>query len=137
MMSERKKKWWKKIKKNSKKMSKIRQRVSKQWKGIPRPKGEKASGWRGGRFELNGYVYIYYPKHPHVVKGGKGGGGYVLEHRLVMEKKLGRYLTKQEDVHHVNGKKDDNRIKNLILVSHQKHYHKVECPKCKFKFNFQ
>ena len=69
----------------------------------------------------NGYISILIPEHPHANKYGR-----VLEHRLVMEKSLGRYLSPVEVVHH-KGRKNDNRIEKLMLFKDEnahRAYHK-------------
>jgi hypothetical protein len=74
--------------------------------------GKDHPGWGGGKVMRNGYVTVYSPDHPAVQdKRSK----YVFEHRLVMEAKIGRYLARDEQVHHINGVKDDNREENLEL----------------------
>src|SRR3990167_9345289 len=53
-------------------------------------KGEKHHNWKGGRNkDSSGYVNIYQPYHPNADKRG-----YVLEHRLITEKHIGRFLDK-------------------------------------------
>ena len=86
-------------------------------------KGADAINWKGGRtVDTRGYVWLYMPDHPNAV------GNYVLEHRFLMEKKLGRLLNTDEDVHHMNHEKGDNRPENLMLMSHGKHstMHNIE-----------
>ena len=63
-----------------------------------------------------GYVLIYLPDHPSA-----DVCGYVLEHRSVVENNIGRYLTEDEVVHHINGIKDDNRLENLATMSREEH----------------
>ena len=79
-------------------------------------RGDKAGNWKGGRHKNGRYIEIYYPSHPFA-----NGGRYVLEHRLVMEKHLGRFLQPDEIVHHLNGKGTDNRLSNLKLCSRSEH----------------
>lgn len=58
------------------------------------------------------YVLIYQPKHKRAV-----AEGYVPEQYLVAEKVLGRSLSPDEDVRHINGNTQDNRTENLEIIS--------------------
>ena len=85
---------------------------------------EKHPMWKGGRHRTYyGYILVLAPDHQQRDSRGRG---YVKEHRLVMEKKLGRYLKPSERVHHLNGIKDDNRIKNLKLFANEAEHRKFE-----------
>lgn len=96
-----------------------------------RQKGKNNPYWKGGRIKQGeGYIKILKPEHPYSDKKG-----YIFEHRLIMEKHLGRYLKYPgEEVHHRNAVKDDNRIENLELVLSTSHRGKINCPYCKKDF---
>ena len=64
----------------------------------------------------DGYVRVYVPTHKNASKDG-----YVMEHKLVMEEYLGRYLKDDEVVHHKNKIRNDNRIENLQLMTFKEH----------------
>lgn len=91
-------------------------------KKCPQLSGENQWKWNGGKkHDSYGYALIASHFHPFAQYGG-----YVFEHRLVMEKHLGRYLKPTEIIHHKNGIKTDNRIENLKLFeNHREHilYH--------------
>ena len=72
----------------------------------------------GGHEKLrrDGYVKVYAPEHPNCTTDG-----YVMKHTLVMEKQIGRYLTENEVVHHINRIRNDNRIENLHLMTFKEH----------------
>ncbi len=78
--------------------------------------GEDSPNFTGGKYiDDKGYVRVLRPEHPKNIRG------YAYEHRLVVEKYLGRFLEAWETVHHINEVKQDNRIDNLFLCSHKEH----------------
>jgi ssDNA-binding Zn-finger/Zn-ribbon topoisomerase 1 len=87
--------------------------------------------WKGGRTaKKSGYVVMtVYPEDPLVAMATLNiddGTYHVLEHRYVMAKHLGRCLERGEVVHHINGKRADNRIENLRLYSNEAHSNRTE-----------
>jgi len=88
----------------------------------------KVSNWKGGRYKNNQGYIVVLRKHPAKKEN------YILEHRLVMEKILGRPLKSWEIVHHKNAIRDDNRPKNLQLLLRKNHSGEISCPYCNKKF---
>ncbi len=76
------------------------------------PKGT-GTGMSYGPVAKNGsrYYAVYAPAHPNKFPSNN----YAPQHVLVMSEHLGRPLYSEENVHHINGVRDDNRIENLEL----------------------
>lgn len=68
--------------------------------------------WQGGRHtDEHGYVRLWQ----------RSQGKLRREHRIVMEQVIGRPLARNEEVHHRNGDKSDNRPENLEILSSAEH----------------
>lgn len=96
-------------------------------------RGEGNPKWSGGVVrQESGYLYEYAPDHPHATQDG-----YVMQHRLVVERVLGRVLDPVEQVHHRNHVRDDNRPENLEVQADVRahralhaYYETHACPTC-------
>ena len=79
--------------------------------------GYKARHWKKGKYiNSKGYVMVYAGTREGVNKSG-----YIPEHRLIAESHIGRKLTGEEVVHHINGIKDDNDPSNLWIYDRKEH----------------
>lgn len=93
-------------------------------KGVPlrflhnhHTKGERNNHWGDGRYQdKDGYIWIRQPDHPFAKSNG-----FVQEHRLVVEARLGRFLQPEEIVHHDDENPANNADSNLILTDRPEH----------------
>lgn len=99
--------------------------------------GPRHYGWKGGSVTGEGYLKVSIYKFPEEawpilepMKTIVHHRNYILEHRAVMAIKLGRTLQKWETVHHLNGKKLDNRPANLELRIGAHGVGATVCPHC-------
>ena len=95
-------------------------------------KMEKNPAWNGGltymrrkgKYANQSIKYVRCPKE-FIQMSRKDG--YVMEHRLMVAREIGRPLLRTECVHHINHDAEDNRTKNLMLfrcnADHKRHEH--------------
>src|SRR5665213_1250546 len=95
-LAKQKSDWWK-----NNDTTETRRKIGVASKAREFPVGDKHPSWKGGRIvsKRDGYVLVIAPVgHPFAKSGGGGNKQkYILEHRLVMEGVVGRYLEKDED----------------------------------------
>lgn len=83
----------------------------------PIHQGKNNHRWNGGKTkDKHGYIKILKPNHPM-----SDSKGYVYKHRFIMSEAVGRILTRQDVVHHIDGNITNNSIKNLQLMTHKEH----------------
>jgi hypothetical protein len=103
----------------------VKQKLRNRWLGTKLPqetkekirnalkgknRGPNNGNWKGGIKRTGKYSYITTQN-----------GMYISEHRYIMEKILNRKLNSDEVVHHINGRRDDNRIENLVVMNKVDH----------------
>lgn len=101
----------------SNKRSGLKKRGKEIKKTGPRPKmhGPKHPSWKGGRYiASDGYVQVYL-----------GPRQYRKEHFLVVERHIGRKLSRVEVVHHIDTDKQNNGLKNLVLLANESEHQKA------------
>jgi len=83
--------------------------------------GKNHPNWTGGKVKHGNYIFINNPTHPYA-----NARNEVREHRLIMEKKIDRYLLPNEVVHHIDGDSLNNNPENLQLFNSQKEHASFE-----------
>ena len=104
-------------------------------RNFPPPKfGPENPAWKGGvtYFRKHGnYKPIKYVRCPMEFMAMARKDGYVMEHRLIVAKALGRCLKRTEVVHHKNHDPQDNRLENLELFASNGEHKREEARRLK------
>jgi hypothetical protein len=66
--------------------------------------------------QINKYIAVWVPEHPKSFNGG-----WYYEHRLVVERELGRILNEWETIHHIDNNPANNKIENLFPCTGTEH----------------
>ncbi len=103
------------IGKNSTSIKRILKRNNRIIKPIIKGYGHPC---RKNKAVISGYNMIYQPEHPRAYKGN----GKVAEHILILEKYIGRMITKKEPIHHIDIDRRNNEIDNLFLCGTNKEH---------------
>lgn len=89
--------------------------------------GEAHSQWKGGRSkDRYGYSKLNINLVEPQFHSMCDKSGWVLEHRYLVAKKIGRPLTRNEIVHHIDHNKENNSLDNLELTTRADHMRKHE-----------
>lgn len=91
--------------------------------------GSNNPAWKGGvtYFKKHGnYAGVVYVRSPYEYLPMARKDGYIMEHRLVMAKHIGRLLKREEIVHHIDHNPSNNEISNLMLFPSNKEHKKYE-----------
>ena len=90
--------------------------AQKKFHSVQLPTGSRHHSWRGGRYNQNGYIFIYRPDHPRA-----NSKKHIAEHTVIWEQAHNQPLPDGWVVHHLNGIKDDNRPRNLQALPRRGH----------------
>lgn len=106
--------------------SKLRIGKPSPFKGKRRPEknGQNSPSWRGGTYiSSDGYRMVYCQSKD--LDNNIGWKSYKKEHKVIYEKFLGRELTKDEVIHHIDGDKLNNNLDNLVLINSDKNHRHI------------
>jgi hypothetical protein len=123
---------------NSELVALIADKVSQKLKGreMPKPEGFSETMRRVNppserKLSNDGYVWLYLPKYEGS-KNDKRYYGRIYEHRYVVEQHLGRILSPKEQIHHLDGVKNNNNIENLVLCANVREHTRLHQKEQKF-----
>ena len=86
---------------------------------------ENNPNWGGGKsIDPKGKALVLYPQHPRA-----NNNGYVFEHILIAERALGKKISKDTPIHHINENISDNHNSNLVVCESHAYHKFLHCRK--------